>query len=165
MIIASVSLNSGDIYIFESKQNNNRYSDKFKYISNISVGKAVRASCSFPGVFCPVHTKNDILMDGGVRENILWKELKNRAADKVICIVFEEKEKIKEDKNIIDSVSGAISLMGRELSNYELNGADIVFKINTREVSLLDFSKIDYLYQQGYIQTKKYINKYLIENN
>lgn len=162
LIIASVSLNSGNVYIFESKENDNRYSDKFKHISDINIGKAVRASCSFPGVFCPAHTNNDILIDGGVRENIPWKELKNRGVDKVICIVFDEKEKIKKDKNIIDSVSGAINLMGRELSNYELNGADYVFKINTKEVSLLDFSKIEYLYEQGYIQTKEYIKKYIL---
>lgn len=121
----------------------------------------MRASCSFPGVFCPLYIKSDILIDGGVRENTPWKELKKRGVDKVICMVFDEKEKFKKDKNIIDSVSGAISLMGRELSNYELSGADYVFEINTKEVSLLDFSKIDYLYQQGYNQTKEYINKYL----
>lgn len=40
--------------------------------------------------------------------------------------------------------------MGRELSNYELYGADYLLKIKTKEVSLLDSSEINYLYNQGY---------------
>lgn len=47
--------------------------------------------------------------------------------------------------------------MGRELSNYELDGADNVLTIKTKEVSLLDFKEINYLYNQGYLQTKKFL--------
>ena len=59
-------------------------------------------------------------------------------------------EKNVKDKNIIDAISGALNLMGRELSNYELYGADYLLKIKTKEVSLLDSSEINYLYNQGY---------------
>ena len=42
-----------------------------------------------------------------------------------------------------------------ELSNYELEGADYLLKINTKEkIGLLDTSKIDYLYQLGYETAK-----------
>lgn len=47
--------------------------------------------------------------------------------------------------------------MGRELANYELIGADYILKIKTKEVSLLDSTEINYLYQQGYYQAKKYL--------
>lgn len=157
LLVASVSLNSGDVYIFESKKKENRYSDNIKYVSDIEIGKAIRASCSFPGVFCPLNIHNDILIDGGVRENIPWKELKNRNIDKLFCVTFEEDKKRKKEKNIIDVVSGAINLMGRELSNYELIGANNIIKIKTDKISLLDFKKIDYLYELGYKQTKNYL--------
>ena len=78
----------------------------------------------------------------------------------MLCIVFEEQKKVKKDKNIIDTISGSIGLMGRELSNYELEGADYVLKICTDEISLLDASKIDYLYEQGYYQTKSYLENW-----
>ena len=84
-----------------------------------------------------------------------------KGIDKVLCITFEEDRTIKKYKNIIDIVSGSISLMGRELSNYELNGADNILTIKTKEVSLLDFREINYLYTQGYSQTKKFLKKYL----
>ena len=148
------------MYFFESNPKESRYSDGIIHINDINIGKAVRASCSFPGVFCPVHFKNDILVDGGIRENIPWKEAKKSGIDKVLCIVFEEQKKVKKDKNIIDTISGSIGLMGRELSNYELEGADYVLKICTDEISLLDASKIDYLYEQGYYQTKSYLENW-----
>ena len=161
ILIVSVSLNSGKVYFFESNKRESRYSDDIIHIDNINVGRAVRASCSFPGIFCPVHFKNDILVDGGIRENIPWKEAKRSGMDKVLCIAFEECKEFKKDKNIIDSISGSIGLMGRELSNYELEGADYVLKIHTNEVSLLDTSQIDYLYNQGYYQAKQYLEKTL----
>lgn len=128
------------------------------HIKNIKIGKAVRVSCSFPGVFCPCKIGDDMLIDEGVRENIPWKEIKNMGIDKVMCITFEEEKKIKKIK-IIDAIPGAINLMGRELSNYELVGTDYVLKIKTKEVSLLDSTEINYLYRQGYYQTKKFLKK------
>lgn len=70
LLIASVSIDTGNVYFFQSKYNNVRYSDEFIYINNINIGKAVRASCSYPGIFCPYQMNNDLLIDGGVRENI-----------------------------------------------------------------------------------------------
>ena len=49
----------------------------------------------------------------------------------------------------------SISLLCRELSNYELDGADYVVKIRSYKVGLLYMSKIDELYDLGYKQMKK----------
>ena len=56
-------------------------------------------------------------------------------------------------------ISGSIELMGQELSNYELEGADYLLKINTMNTPLLDTSKMDYFYQRGYEETKKKIKE------
>ena len=66
-----------------------------------------------------------------------------------------EKEKI----NIFDGISGSLELLCHELANYELEGADYLLKIKTKDISLLDKSKIDYLYQLGYIKMKGKINE------
>lgn len=164
VLIASVSLNSGNVCIFESIKKEYRYSDEIVHIKNIEIGKAVRASCSYPGVFCPCKVKNDVLIDGGVRENVPWKELKNIGVDDVICVTFEENKKYKKDKNIIDVISSSINLMGRELSNYEIDGVDYLLKIKTKEISLLDSSEIDYLYSQGYFQMKRFLKEIKLNN-
>ncbi len=98
-------------------------------------------------------------MDGGIRENVPWKELKENGVDKVISIVFPKKLKCKENKNIIDVISDSIELMEQELSNYELEGADYLLKINAVNTPLLDTSKIDYFFKRGYEETKKIIRE------
>lgn len=88
LFIPSVDLNTGKIYFFSSINNNRSYSDKIIYINNIEVWKAVRASCSYPGVFSPYKYKSTELVDGGIRENIPWKQLKEIGVDKVISVIF-----------------------------------------------------------------------------
>lgn len=159
ILIPSVDIHTGNIYIFTSKQIREKYSDKVYYINNIEIEKAVKASCSYPGVFEPVKYKDIELVDGGIRENIPWKETKKMGADKVISVVFNEDGKTKCCDNIVDVISNSIGILCHELSNYEINGADYLLKINTPKISLLDTSKIKILYKLGYNQTKNKINE------
>ena len=160
LLIPAVDLCDGKIYIFSSKQNRNTYSNNMCYIYDIEIGKAVQASCSYPGVFSPCRYNNSKLIDGGIRENIPWKQTKINGADKVICVVFEKEiNEKKKKKNIIDVVSRSIDLLSYELSNYELAGADYLLKIKTKDIDLLDVSKIDDLYNIGYITAKRKIKE------
>lgn len=110
-------------------------------------------------VFSPCSYKDIDLIDGGVRENVPWKELKVLGADKVINIVFEDKENTACNKNLIEIAGRSIGLLGRELSNYELDGSDFTLKITSKKVGLLDMKKIDELYELGYRQTKENIEQ------
>lgn len=157
ILIPSVDLDNGIVYFFSSIGKNRSFSNSFIYVDDISVGKAVRASCSYPGVFCPCKYKGRKLVDGGIRENIPWREWKNNGVDKVICIGFEIEKVRKKEKNMIDIISGSLELLSYELSNYELEGVDYLLKIKTKEVSLLDTKQMDYLYQEGYRQTKSFL--------
>ncbi len=169
LLISSVDLEEGTVYLFssflarkynsEKREKGELYSNKIEYIKEIPIARAVRASCSFPGVFSPCTYQEHKLIDGGIRENIPWKELKTNGVDKVISIVFPKRIKCKENKNIMDVISGAIELMGQELSNYELEGADYLIKIDTVNTSLLDVSKMQYFYQKGYEETKNKIKE------
>ena len=161
LLIPSVDLDTGALYMFSSFEKTTRYSDEIIYVNDINIGKAVRASWSYPGVFSPCIYKDKELIDGGIRENIPWKEAKTNGADKVFCVKFQKIKKIKNRKNVIDIVSESIDIMCHELSNYEIDGADHLLNLNTKSVSLLDCSKIDYLYELGYKQGKEYIKKVL----
>lgn len=159
LIIPSVNLYNGEIYLFTSLENNRKYSDEYITLNNIEIGRAVQASCSYPGVFCPVNFKNKKLIDGGVRENTPWKELKELGADKIISIVFEKEEKTKKDVNMIDCIIKAMEIQSHELYNYEVDGLEYILKIKTDLTSLLEIEKIDELYKEGYKQTKRKMGK------
>ena len=159
LLIPSVDIHSGKIYFFNSLNNIRYFSNEIIYNQNINIGKAVRASCSYPLIFSPCMFNNTELIDGGIRENVPWRGLKELGADRVVSVVFDKENDGKCCKNIIDVVSGSFDILCHELSNYELNGADFLLKIKTKNISLLDMNKIDELYELGYKITKNNLFK------
>lgn len=164
LLIPSVNLHTGEVYIFSSIAKRRAFSDEMKYIYDAPIGLAVRASCSYPGVFSPCPYQNTELIDGGIRENVPWRETKAVGAEEVISIVFEENVDNDCCKNIIEVGSRAIELLCHEIRSYDLQGADHLIELKTPNVSLLDVSKIQELYQLGYQQIKEKIsNKILLK--
>lgn len=159
LVIPSVNLCNGEVICFTSSKKKNRKLDNTIFVDDISIGKAVRASCSYPVVFSPCKYKDINLIDGGIRENVPWKELRYLGAEKILNITFIEDEKLSCNKNIIEIASSSIGLLCKELSNYEIEGAENVIKINSKKIGLLDMSKIDYLYKLGYKETKSFLKK------
>lgn len=160
LLIPSIDINTGEINVFISKENRAKYLDNIIYINNVNIGKAVRASCSYPVVFSPCKIGGKQLVDGGLRENVPWKLTKEKGADKVLSIIFdEEKNKKNYCKNILEVASNSLGILCHEISNYDLEGADYLLKIKTEKVQLLDYKKIDELYLKGYEQTKNKIKE------
>lgn len=154
LLIPSVDIYNGKIYCFCSKNIRNNYSDEIIFDNNIDVAKAVRASSSYPAVFSPCKYKNTELIDGGIRENIPWKELKEIGAEKVISVIFEKETKENCCENVIEVVGNSLGILSHELLNYEIIGSDYLLKIKTKNISLLDMEKIDELFNIGYKTTK-----------
>ena len=156
LIIPSVNINTGEVLCFTSS-NVRAFSNNTVFVNDVEIGKSVQASCSFPSVFSPCEYKNSKLVDGGIRENTPWRELKLLGADKVISIVFENEVDNNCCKNLVDVAFRSFELMEKELSKYELCGADYLVKIKSKKVSLLDMSRIDDFYKLGYQETKKFL--------
>ena len=131
LFIPSIDSKTGSIIIFTSKILRNTFSDNTFFVDNINIGTAVRASCSFPGIFSPVNYKNFLLLDGGIRENTPWKILKQMGADNIFNIIFENDISENCCNNIVDIVHTSIDILCHELSTYELYGATNIIKINS----------------------------------
>ena len=157
--IPSVNLCNGKVVCFTSECNKKIDLDNTVFVNDIEIGKAVRASCSYPEVFSPCKYKDIKLIDGGIRENVPWKELKRLGARKVLNITFEEETTNECDKNIVDVASSSIGLLSKELSSYELEVSDYTIKIRTNKIGLLDMKQIDKMYEEGYNETKKDIKE------
>ena len=172
LVIPSVDMCNGEVICFTSVdkstikrnvyqniENRSEFSDEIKFEGEMPIGRAVRASCSYPIVFSPCLYRDTKLIDGGIRENVPWKELKQIGADKIISVTFEEDIDKTCCKNLIEVGGRAIGLLSRELSNYEMQGSDYNLKLKSEKVGLLDMSKIDDLYLIGYNEMKKYLKK------
>lgn len=158
LVIPSVDMNSGEVVCFTSKKFRT-FSNNTIFVHDINIGKAVQASCSFPVVFSPCDYRNKSLLDGGIRENTPWREVELLGADKVISVIFENAVDKTCCKNLIDVAFRSFDLMKKELAKYEENGMGYSIKIKSEKVSLLDMSKIDYFYELGYEETKKFLIK------
>ena len=159
LMISMVDLQKGTVYIASSQEKRKVLQDNTKYISDIPIATAVRASCSFPVVFSPCKFDGLQLIDGGTRENLPWKGLQEYGADEVYGIAFDTiLEKNQCCKNMIEVAARAMELQGRELANYEKEGIDHLITICLKKVALLDSNQIDVLYKMGYEETKKQLN-------
>ncbi len=88
LVIPTVDILNSKEYIITNKIPEN-IENKEQYITDITIGKAVRASSSFPAVFCPCEYGQHAFMDGGVLDNVPVSEVKKQGADKVIAVKFD----------------------------------------------------------------------------
>ncbi len=148
LVIPSVDVKASKEYIFTNKIPLD-CKDKTQYITDISVGKAVRASSSFPAIFCPCSFKKHQFLDGGVLDNIPVLEVKKQGADKVIAINFKADD-INEESHIMDIVMRTLDIMGNKISEESLKQSDFILTIETDKTGLLDTEKLDKCYEYGY---------------
>ena len=163
ILIPAVDIYTDELCVF-SNNINKEIKSRVNYINDIDIGTAVQASCSYPGIFSPCPFNNKLFVDGGITENLPWKETKKAGANKVLSIVFEDKEPKKCCNNIFEIINKSFSLLCKELARYELDGTDYLLKIKTNRVGLLEKSKMQELYEEGYIQTKKMLQNNILIN-
>ena len=148
LVIPTVDITESKEYVFTNRIPKN-VPDISQYITNVSTGKAVRASSSFPAVFSPCSIGKHAFMDGGVLDNIPVNEVKKQGADKVIAVKFDA-DSINEKSNIMDIVMKTIDIMGNKISEESLEMSDMVLNVYTDKVGLLDVKKLDSCYKYGY---------------
>lgn len=155
--IPAVDIQNSKEYIFTNNIPEN-VEDKTKYITDISIGKAIRASSSFPVVFNPCESENHRFLDGGILNNIPAIEVRKQGVDKVIGVNFKADD-INVQSNVMDIMMRAIDIMGNKISEENLNDSDMVLTIQTDKTGLLEIEKLDECYKYGYRQTINNIDK------
>lgn len=158
LVVPAVNIKTEELYVFSNNIIENK-SKNIRYINSADIGTIVQASCSYPGIFSPCKYEENLLVDGGIAENLPWRETKRAGADKVLSIVFTEKTPKKCCDNIFEIINKSFSILCKELSDYEWDGADYLLKIKEPKVALLEKSKADELYDEGYFQTKAQIKQ------
>jgi len=148
LVIPTVDILNSKEYVFTNYIPKGK-NDVEQYITDITIGKAVRASSSFPAVFSPCNVDVHAFMDGGVLDNIPVNEVKKQGADKVIAVKFDA-DPIDKKSNLMDIVMKTIDIMGSKISEESLEMSDIILNVYTDKVGLLDFKKLDSCYKYGY---------------
>ena len=156
LAISTVDISEAKEYIITNcAQRNNPFDN---YITEIPIGKAVRASSSFPAVFCPCEYKNHMFLDGGTLDNIPILPLKNICDKKILAVNFEA-DKVEITSDVMDIIMKTIDIMGNKIAEKGLEQSDLILTIPTDRAGLFDIEKLDKCYKFGYETTIKNIDK------
>ncbi len=126
--------------------------DHIHYITDAPLETAVRASMSFPAIYTTCPYKNYNFIDGGSKDNLPVKILKDMGVGKVLAIGF----------NIMNydpdsGLGGLIKVIWRALDVYSIDGtrksmkmADLAVEITNENTQLFNIDDVDETIQEGY---------------
>lgn len=147
LAIPAVDIAEAKEYIFTNCAPRDNIYDN--YITEIEIGKAVRASSSFPAVFCPCEFKTHMFMDGGVLDNIPILPLKCMSNSKIVAVNFAA-DSVELDSDVMDIVMKTLDIMGNKIAEKGLEQSDYILTVPTDRAGLFDIEKLDKCYKFGY---------------
>lgn len=157
IVMPTVDIKNNKKYVFT----NHEYDEKFKndmYIRDITVGKAVRASSSYPGMFAPTIYGEHKFVDGGILDNLPAQEVRKLGAEKILSIRFSSKNET-DPKNVFEVALKSVDLLFEQRTDAEIASSDYSITLDLPEASVFNIKKIDYCYNQGYIAAIENMSK------
>lgn len=113
------------------------------------VAKAVRASCSIPGVFQPVEHEGSLLVDGGVLDNIPVSVAREKGADLVIAVDISVNVVNYDISNLIEVMLQSVNIMAAENVRIKKKEADVLISPEVGSVGMVDFSRKKHCLEAG----------------
>lgn len=146
--IATVDTISTKECIFLSKKMDIK-SDDIDYIYDAPIATATRASMSFPGIFTPCSYDKYNFIDGGTKDNLPVKVLKDMGADKILAVSFRiDDYEPKED--IFAILLRAVDIFSLKDVRRAQKEADLALEIDAAGTSLLKIDDVDKVIKTGY---------------
>lgn len=156
LAIPAVDISESKEYIFTNCAPRDNINDE--YITEIEIGKAVRASSSFPAVFCPCEFKTHMFMDGGALDNIPVLSLKGMCDKKIIAVNFKA-DPVDLNSDVMDIIMKTVDIMGNKIAEKALEQSDLILTVPTDRAGLFDVEKLDKCYKFGYDTVIKNLDK------
>ena len=105
------------------------------------ISKAIRASCSIPGVFTPLSYNNRQLIDGGVLGNIAPEVARQNGANLIIAVSIDKSTQNKDTDTIVGITLQAIAIMSSKIDSYKAKEADVLISPEVGDVGTMDFTQ------------------------
>jgi NTE family protein len=106
-----------------------------------NTGRAVRASCSIPGVFQPVRIGDKAYVDGGVVSPVAVEAARRAGADVVIAVDISAGVAGTLPQGILDTILQSIDIMYANIATAQLRNADVVIRPKVSHIGSSDFDK------------------------
>lgn len=148
LAIATVDTKSIKECIFVSDKIENK-DENVNYIEDIDIGKAVRASMAFPGIFTTANYKDYNFIDGGTVDNLPTKVLKDMGAEQIISIGFDV-SKYKPSDSLEGVLLRALDIYSYQDVKTAEEIADVAIEIYNSDTSLLKIDDVKTTIKNGY---------------
>jgi len=106
-----------------------------------NTGRAVRASCSIPGVFQPVRIWDKAYVDGGVVSPVAVDAARRAGADVVIAVDISAGVAGTLPQGILETILQSIDIMYAKIAATQLKNADVVIRPKVSHIGSSDFDK------------------------
>jgi NTE family protein len=112
-----------------------------------NVARAVRASCSIPGIFVPVEDGEMLLTDGGVVNGVPVNVARSLGAKKVVAVQLHSgEEPVAKLDNIFAILMQSLEIMQRSQT---MEKPDVLLLPDVVKIGIFDFQKVKDGYEAG----------------
>ncbi|HYB62626.1 MAG TPA: patatin-like phospholipase family protein [Methylomirabilota bacterium] len=132
LAIAATDLDTGDAVFFREGP----------------LGPALRASCAYPGVFCPVEYQGRLLVDGFLAAAVPVAAAREMGAEIVIA-VFLQSDSVERPTGALEIVERSFSILQRYADLQWRKAADVIIEPDVRKFGWDDFEKTPQLVAAG----------------
>lgn len=149
LAIATVDTISTKECIFLS-QNYGLENGEVEYLYDIPIGKVVRSSMAFPGIFTTSTIGKYNFIDGGTRDNLPVKVLKDMGADITIGLSFKLDDYDAKDENVLGIILRTVDIFSLKDVRAAQKEADLAIEIDAKGTSLMVIDDVEKCIDIGY---------------
>lgn len=149
LAVATVDTVSTKECIFISNEPKSK-SEGIDYIYDVPLGKAVRSSMAFPGIFTPSKYKSYNFIDGGTKDNLPINVLKDMGADITIGLSFKLDEYNVENENVLGTILRTVDIFSLKDVLKAQKEASLAIEIDAKGTSLMEIDDVDKCIDIGY---------------
>ena len=118
-------------------------------VADGSLAQALRATMAIPAIFAPVEREGRLLVDGGALNNLPTDVAREMGGEIVIASHLVTRDELK-DASMFGLAGRAIDVMINETVKRNLPLADIVVRSDLDGLDVMDWRKLDELFERGY---------------
>lgn len=113
------------------------------------------ASTCIPGVFSPVEFNNQLLVDGGIVENIPIDTVRNMGAEYVIGVDLNAIKTYNKPEGILDVMINSFHFTLKTAAKYQTKDANLLITPELSKFNMVNTDQIKDLIEQGYKDAKQ----------
>lgn len=114
------------------------------------IERAIQATTAIPGVFVPIEWGEDLLVDGGLVENLPISSLREMGAEYIIAVDLNAKHQFRRPGNSLEVLMNSFHITLSNASRLEGNKADLLICPELGAYSYLDLEAHKELMEAGY---------------